>query len=99
MTSELGRYRFSGKEFSPQEISLIQEVVGTCQGLSRKELASTISELLGWTRPTGNLKELESLAVLERLESAGVLSLPEKQKTKPVGAVTSVQRTVEGEPG
>jgi hypothetical protein len=99
VANELGSYRFSGKVFTAEEISLIREVVATCRGLSRKELANTISELLGWTRPAGGLKEAECLAVLERLESAGLLTLPEKQKTKPVGSVTSIPRTPRGEPG
>jgi hypothetical protein len=62
-------------------------------------LANTISELLGWTRPTGGLKEIECLVVLERLESAGLLTLPQKQKTKPVGSITSIPRTARGGPG
>jgi hypothetical protein len=99
VTDELGCYRFSGKVFTDQEISLIREVAGTCRGLSRKELANTISELLGWTRPSGGLKEAECLVVLERLEGAGLLRLPPKQKTKPVGSVTSIPRTGRGEPG
>ena len=99
MTEEVGSYRFSGRIFTAQDVSLIREVVVTCRGLSRKELANTISELLGWTRPTGGLKELECLVVLERLESAGLLTLPQKQKTKPVGSVTSIPRTARGEPG
>ena len=99
MANEPGSYRFSGKVFTAEEISLIREVVATCRGLSRKELANTISELLGWTRPTGGLKEPESLVALERLESAGLLTLPQKHKTKPVGAVTSIPRTARGEPG
>lgn len=99
MSNEGVSYRFSGKVFTAQEVSLIREVVATCGGLSRKELANTISELLGWTRPSGGLKEPECLVVLERLESAGLLALPEKQKTKPVGSVTSIPRTARGEPG
>ena len=99
MNDEVGSYRFSGRIFTAQDVSLIREVVVTCRGLSRKELANTISELLGWTRPTGGLKELECLVVLERLESAGLLTLPQKQKTKPVGSVTSIPRTARGEPG
>jgi hypothetical protein len=35
--------------FVASEIALIREVVTTCGGLSRKELANTISELVGWT--------------------------------------------------
>jgi hypothetical protein len=58
-----------------------------------------MSELLGWTRADGSLKEPECLAVLERLEAAGLLTLPAKHKTRPVGSVTSVPRTARGEPG
>ena len=99
MTNEMTSYRFSGKVFTAEEVSLIREIVSTCRGLSRKELANTISELLGWTRPAGGLKEPECLVVLERLESVGLLTLPQKRKTKPVGSVTSIPRTERGEPG
>lgn len=99
MTKEALSYRFSGRTFTAQEVALIREVVETCAGVSRKELANTISELLGWTRPGGGLKEPECLAVLERLAAAGLLALPEKQQTRPVGSVTSVPHTARGEPG
>jgi hypothetical protein len=92
-------WRFSGRSFRAQEIALIREVVDTCAGLSRKELANTISELLGWTRPGGGLKEPECLAVLERLEAADLLTLPAKQQTRPKGSVTAVPHTTRGEPG
>ena len=98
MTNEAVSYRFSGRTFTAQEVVLIREVVETC-GVSRRELANTISELLGWTRPGGGLKEPECLAVLARLEAAGLLTLPEKQQTRPVGSGTSVPRTARGEPG
>lgn len=98
MTEEARSYRFSGKIFTPQEVALIHEVVETCS-VSRKELAHTISELLGWTRPGGSLKGRECREFLERLEAAGLLALPEKQKRRPVGSVTTVPRTARGEPG
>lgn len=98
MSDEAGHYRFSGRIFAPPEIALIREVVGTCVGVSRKELANTISELLAWTRPGGTLKEPECLAVLARLEADGLLTLPPKQQTRPTGSVTSIPRTPRGEP-
>ena len=36
---------FCGREFTGEEISLIQEVVATCGGISRRELAHTMCEL------------------------------------------------------
>ena len=99
MTHADAGYRFSGRTFTAQDVALIREVVETCAGVSRKELANTISELLGWTRPGGSLKAPECVAVLERLEAAGLLALPEKQKTRPVGSKTTVPQTARGDPG
>ena len=89
----------SGRMFSTSEIALIQEVVATCGGLSRKELANTVSELVGWTRSNGLLKEAECLKLLSHLEAAGLLRLPAKQTTRPLGSKTSIPRTEQGEPG
>jgi Domain of unknown function (DUF4338) len=92
-------FKCSGRIFPASEIVLIREVVATCRGLSRKELANTISELVGWTRANGLLKEAECLMLLTRLEAEGLLRLPEKQQTRPVGSATSIPHTAEGEPG
>jgi hypothetical protein len=85
--------------FAASEIALIREVVATCGDLSRKELANTISELVGWTRANGSSKEAECLMLLARLEAQGLLRLPAKQQTRPVGSVTSIPRTAAGEAG
>jgi hypothetical protein len=92
-------FECSGRIFPASEIALIREIVTSCPGLSRKELANTISELVGWTRANGGLKEAECLKLLTRLEAAGLLILPGKQQTRPLGSVTSIPRTAEGEPG
>jgi hypothetical protein len=57
--------RFCGREVSAAELALIQEVVASCAGLSRGELAHTVCELIGWTRPGGGLKAHECRAFLE----------------------------------
>jgi hypothetical protein len=91
--------RYSGRRFRPKELALIREVVESCSGLSRKELAQTICELLGWKRRSGRLKALECGELLERLEGAGVLALPERQRRRPVGSHTSVPVTARGDRG
>jgi hypothetical protein len=96
---ESNGFRCGGRMFAASEIALICEVVGTCGGLSRKELANTISELVGWTRANGSLKEAECLMLLARLEGQGRLRLPAKQQTRPVGSFTSIPRTAAGEAG
>jgi len=71
--------RFCGREFTAKDVSLIQEVIETCAGVSRFELAHTVCELLEWKRPGGGLKARECRDFLERLESQGVLTLPDKK--------------------
>ena len=71
--------RFCGREFTAKEVLLIREVVDTCSGLSRFELANTVCELLDWKRPAGGLKMRECRDFLELLESKGVVSLPAKK--------------------
>jgi len=71
--------RFCGREFTAEEVSLIQEIVETCAGISRLELAHTVCELLEWKRPGGGLKARECRDLLERLESQGILTLPDKK--------------------
>jgi Domain of unknown function (DUF4338) len=73
--------RFCGREFGSEDISLVQEVVATCGGISRKELAYTVCELLDWKRASGKLKERECRDFLKHLECQGVLRLPEKKLT------------------
>jgi hypothetical protein len=70
---------FCGREFTTEDVSLIQEVVETCAGLSRLELSHTVCELLEWKRPGGGLKARECRDFLERLESQGILTLPDKK--------------------
>ncbi len=71
--------QFCGRRFIEEELDLIREVVSDCGGISRRELACTICELLDWKRPGGGLKARECRDLLERLESQGVLKLPEKK--------------------
>ncbi len=82
--------RFSGKSFTVKEVSLVQEIVATCNGISRKELAHTVCELLDWKRPGGGLKARECKDFLELLESKGVLTLPRKKNNGYAGIHKSI---------
>jgi len=73
--------RFCGRKFIAEEVSLIEEVVETCAGISRTELAHTVCELLNWKRANGRLKARECQDLLKRLENQGVLRLPAKKSS------------------
>lgn len=68
-----------GRAISIEELANIRETVAMCSGLSRSELALTISEHLKWRTASGSLKLDASLKFLEKLELQGIVKLPEKQ--------------------
>lgn len=88
---------FSGRQFSSDELQLIGNVVSRHGGLSRMELAQTVCELLQWQRCGGGLKARECREFLELLDSQGVIQLPVKRATKPVGSRTHVPISAAGE--
>ncbi len=77
--------QFCGRRFSAPEVSLICEVVDTCGGINRKELARTVCELLDFKRLNGGLKTRECRDLLDRLEEKGLLRLPAKRATGGAG--------------
>ena len=89
--------RFCGREFSAEEVSLIQEVVETCAGISRAELAQTVCELLDWKRAGGGLKARECRDLLERLESQGILVLPAKKSPGSIQSRKSIAPAGDGQ--
>lgn len=74
---------FSGRRFTRNQLRQVQETVSTLKGLSRKELAQTLCEHLSWQSPSGSNKVNACLKMLEELEIAGVVTLPEKRESKP----------------
>ena len=97
MLTARDQQRFCGREFTPEEVLLIQEVVETCAGISRTELAHTVCELLEWKRPGGGLKARECRDLLERLESQGVLRLPAKKSPGSSQSRKSIAPAAEGQ--
>jgi hypothetical protein len=88
---------FCGQDVTAEQLELIGEVVETCSGLSRTELAATLCDLLEWRRPNGKLKTHECRRFLEEREARGWLELPARQPTRPHGRRTTVPVTAQGE--
>jgi len=66
-----------GRRIRDCEIGEIKETVDLCRRLSRYELAQTIAENLGWYTASGSLKVDACVKLLEKLQSEGILRLPE----------------------
>lgn len=74
---------FCGNRLTAKERQMVLEIIRRYKNLTRTELASTLCELLDWTRPNGKLKTVECRQFLESLHQCGILTLPDKQPRKP----------------
>jgi hypothetical protein len=84
---------FCGCGIDKGEIEDIKEIVSTCNGISRTELANTVCELFDWKRPTGKLKTIECRQFLEDLHDQGIISLPDRRRGRPVRARSKIRIT------
>jgi hypothetical protein len=89
--------RFCGRTFNGNELNEIKEIISTCEGISRTELANTVCELFDWKRPSGRLKAVECRQFLEYLELKGAIDLPDRKEGRPKGVKVKVKRTDKGE--
>lgn len=67
---------FCGQPVSSADFKLIIQIVNQYHSLSRTELASTVCELLAWSRPTGKPKTVECRQFLESLHERNLIQLP-----------------------
>ena len=86
----------SGRHFTAQELFEVQETVRMFSNLSRYELTHTLCENLNWVTPAGRYKLSSCLQLLEKLESQGLVTLPEK---RPKGSPNSNRERISFGPG
>ena len=88
---------YSGRNFTSEEIELIQWTRKRYPQLSRKELAATVCEFLGWTTPARRAKRPQCTSFLKSLEEAGHIELPpldvsrKRSSSKSTLTVTEIQ--------
>jgi len=66
-----------GKEFSSNDISLIEDIIAENQQISRAQLSQRICEALNWRSPNGRLKDMSCRVALLKLHRQGIINLPE----------------------
>ena len=67
---------YSGREFSPQEIEQIRQLMQQCPTLLRTPLSRKLCELFAWTKPNGELKDMSCRVALLRMQADGLITLP-----------------------
>jgi len=73
-----------GRRFSP-DIGLIEKLLADNPGWGRSRLSVKLCELWDWYAPNGRLKDMACRNLLLRLERAGHITLPARQRKSPNG--------------
>jgi len=67
---------YCGREFSADEIQAIKCLIKQDPSLKRTPLSRKLCELLGWTKPNGELKDMTCRVALLRMQADGLITLP-----------------------
>lgn len=72
---------YCGREFSEGDIASIHHLLRQEPTLRRSPLSRKLCELLEWTKPNGELKEMSCRVALLRMQSEGLITLPPSRIT------------------
>ena len=89
--------RYSGREFTDQEIRWLAEQSAADKEISRTIVSRRFCEQFDWKKPDGSLKDVSCRVALVRMEADGLFVLPpRKMHVRPPRF--AVRRTLFGEP-
>ena len=75
--------RFSGRDFTNEELTLIREMISNNPQFSRTKLSQLVCEKLGWYKFDGKVKEMSCRVAMLRMQDSGLITLPTtKRKIK-----------------
>ncbi len=68
--------RYSGRDFTPQEITLIRQLIIENPGYTRAELSRRVCTLLHWHKIDGGSKAMSCRVAMLRMQDDGLIQLP-----------------------
>ncbi len=68
--------RYCGREFSPEELDRIREIVAQSPDSSRAQLSRLVCQGLDWYKHDGGLKEMSCRVVMLRMQADDLITLP-----------------------
>jgi hypothetical protein len=89
--------RYSGRDFSQQEIAQIRSLIDAEPQPNRQQLSYRVCELFNWRKADGSLKDMSCRVALLRMHREGLIELPPpRHQVKPCR--TFARRTAQAEP-
>jgi hypothetical protein len=68
--------RYSGRDFSSNEIKQIQSLIKQNPTFTRFRLSKEVCQLFKWLKPDGNLKDMSCRVAMLRMHRDGIIDLP-----------------------
>ncbi len=90
-------HRYCGRDFTASEMETIRTLISERPDANRARLSRLVSDLLGWRKPDGQLKDMSCRVAMIRMQDDGLLCLPPPQKGNGNGNRYR-RRTPEAEP-
>jgi hypothetical protein len=75
--------RYSGREFTPEELRQIVERIERVPGVTRAALSRWFCERFDWRRPDGRLREMSCRVAMLRMQADGLIVLPASRMIGP----------------
>ena len=89
--------RYSGREFSKEEIIWINHFIKNTPGIYRQALSKRFCEEVNWRKADGGLKDMSCKVAMLKMEKDGLIKLPPR-KRPPIKLHKYVTRTLFAEP-
>jgi len=88
--------RFSGRDFTDEELALIREMISNNPQHSRTKLSQLVCEKLGWYKFDGKAKEMSCRVAMLRMQDSGLITLPTTRRKAHTSKIKSTARTDQG---
>jgi hypothetical protein len=91
-------HRYCGRDFHPDEIALIGDLIAEDPGRTPAELSRLTCRALAWRKADGGLKEMSARIAMLRMHEDGLIALPAPRCKRPDQRVRIGARSDPGEP-
>jgi hypothetical protein len=88
--------RYCGRDFSPEALSQIRQLIAEDPKRSRAELSRLTCRTLQWYKADGGLKEMSARVAMLRMQDDGLINLPPPRCQRPDPTVHLTDRTNPG---
>jgi len=88
--------RYCGRDFPPQELALIRQLIADDPTATRADLSRRLCERLGWYKADGGLKEMSARVAMLRMQEDGLIRLPLPTGARPQSRIRATPATDPG---